>query len=556
MSAYPPAVEQWRGLVSKYFPSQLVDKALWVIQHESGGRPKAFGGGATGLFQIQALPGRPDPKTFEDPETNIRYAAQSLGAAHGHWSDWGEGTAGRAPYDAETNPTGRFGALGDHPYPGDAGTTAAGGTQMPPTSTGTNTTPDPATLSRLRQAAETLWKGVADGSVDPKDWLAAVKALDAYQKHGSFDATEDTRAQQAFDNAIKLGDYQGSQAAAAFGRWKDKRDAAAAATDKQLGEANDKNALNLKLSQPHNRAGEGVADDRTYFAPSYDDAFAKWKDKFGVGAEPSSNPADYPGPSQPTFGGDQGASAVAGVAAGDIPPLDPATQAQSDGFGSPMSTPKVPGDEHSTVFGLPDAHINAGLFDVYPFRWDPRHFTNGEQYPFQNVLHDAGKGIKKFGHLIGLKGGGRNVAEGAYQLGEQGLEHVVTPDGQVTPVGAQGPEVAMLPQGADVLPANVSPQQALMYAKLRQLMAQDQAQGPGRQMVQQQQRAQDPQLQQVVMAALRAAMANQNAVNPPPTPVLTGAGWQGRPDPWASWRPLTGVPPTGMAPAAPAKGGK
>src|SRR5690606_10074558 len=112
---FPPEVERWRSLVAKYFPPELVDKALWVIQWESSGNPGAVGDGgyARGLFQIQdgrRWPGRPGPDALLDPETNIKFAAQNLGAASGNWRDWGENNL----YQGQP-----FGALGHHPFPGN-----------------------------------------------------------------------------------------------------------------------------------------------------------------------------------------------------------------------------------------------------------------------------------------------------------------------------------------------------------------------------------------------------------------------------------------------------
>jgi hypothetical protein len=112
---FPPEVERWRPLVAKYFPPELVDKALWVIMYESGGNPGAVGdgGNAIGLFQIHhggSIPGRPDAGRLSDPEYNIRYAAQALGAARGNWAPWGENNT----YNGKP-----FGALGHHPFPGD-----------------------------------------------------------------------------------------------------------------------------------------------------------------------------------------------------------------------------------------------------------------------------------------------------------------------------------------------------------------------------------------------------------------------------------------------------
>ena len=100
---FPPEVERWRATVAKYFPPQLVDKALWTIQHESGGNPGAVGDGgrARGLFQVQdqtAFPNRPDAAWLDNPENNIKYAAQNLGAATGNFAAWGGNNTGTKPF--------------------------------------------------------------------------------------------------------------------------------------------------------------------------------------------------------------------------------------------------------------------------------------------------------------------------------------------------------------------------------------------------------------------------------------------------------------------------
>lgn len=134
--AYSAQVEQWRPLVEKYFPPELVDKALYVIQGESSGDPNrpGDGGAARGLFQIQDsrnFPNRPDAAYLDDPENNIRYAAEVLGAAGGDWSAWGEGTEKYDhPYDPATG-TGYFGALGHNPYPGGGGGASYSSEQLP-----------------------------------------------------------------------------------------------------------------------------------------------------------------------------------------------------------------------------------------------------------------------------------------------------------------------------------------------------------------------------------------------------------------------------------------
>lgn len=127
---FPPEVERWRSLVEKYFPADLVDKALWTIQHESSGNPNAIGdnGAARSLFQIQtnqAIPGRPDAAFLDDPERNIKFAAQNLGAANGDFKAWGENNL----YQGKP-----FGAFGNNVWPGEGGSnlsTNANAPQIP-----------------------------------------------------------------------------------------------------------------------------------------------------------------------------------------------------------------------------------------------------------------------------------------------------------------------------------------------------------------------------------------------------------------------------------------
>ena len=54
---FRPSVERWRSLVANYFPANMVDQALAVMDCESRGNPEAYNpySGASGLFQF--LPG-------------------------------------------------------------------------------------------------------------------------------------------------------------------------------------------------------------------------------------------------------------------------------------------------------------------------------------------------------------------------------------------------------------------------------------------------------------------------------------------------------------------
>lgn len=189
MATYSPEVERWRPLVEKYFPPALVDKALYVIQGESGGNAGAVGdgGAARGLFQIQDnrnFASRPDAAYLDDPENNIRYAAQQLGAAEGKWSDWGEGSS----YNGQA-----FGALGNNPYPGDAGRYP--NSQM-------QTTPDlPFTQQEFQTKYvryKTLGDQLANMQPDPLT--------------GQFPPEYATLSQEYYSLELELNDYQTAQA--------------------------------------------------------------------------------------------------------------------------------------------------------------------------------------------------------------------------------------------------------------------------------------------------------------------------------------------------------
>jgi soluble lytic murein transglycosylase-like protein len=75
----PRDVEEWRSLVSQFFPAERVDEALSVMRCESLGDPLAYNSssGASGLFQF--IPG-------------------TWG-----WASPNAGYGGASPFDAEAN---------------------------------------------------------------------------------------------------------------------------------------------------------------------------------------------------------------------------------------------------------------------------------------------------------------------------------------------------------------------------------------------------------------------------------------------------------------------
>lgn len=94
-------VTRWRPLVEEYFPQELVDQALAIIECESNGDPTARNprSSATGLFQFlsRTWENASGPAGFEgasplDAEANVAAAAWlvdfSLDAGHSAWKHW------------------------------------------------------------------------------------------------------------------------------------------------------------------------------------------------------------------------------------------------------------------------------------------------------------------------------------------------------------------------------------------------------------------------------------------------------------------------------------
>ena len=138
--AYSPAVEQWRARLASIFPASEVDKMLYVIQGESGGRPEAVGdrGASYGLFQSQSPRG-----SIATPEQQIQDALRRF--QQRGYKDWGENNS----YQGK-----KFGALGNRPYPGGPSAASSGGGTSYNPSAGSSVTAgfDPAQVQALRDA--------------------------------------------------------------------------------------------------------------------------------------------------------------------------------------------------------------------------------------------------------------------------------------------------------------------------------------------------------------------------------------------------------------------
>jgi hypothetical protein len=415
--------------------------------------------------------------------------------------------------------------------------------------TGGSSTPrravDPKTLKNIQDGVAALLPGVLAGDTESfKNYMIGLATLQQYQATGSLTTIEDDAAQKAFDNSIKLGDYQSNKANDAYARWKDKRDAARTLATGQIQDAFDRNAAKANtVANTRSDSWATTPEAATYFAPNYDDALKRWNDKVGVGGEPSSDPSTYGGPRVPSS-----QTAGGGTTTGEGTFSLNYRGAGPDRQGNWAPDPSVGGisDSGRTFEGRPygigydPAGAPTQAPPVEPSSWQDRF---GDIMGGASILPRIGAGagalgIKKFRGLIGLKGGGRDLQHGVYQVGEQGLEHAVTREGQVVPLGQDGPEVAMLPQGTDVLPSDVPPDQAMAHAQIRRAIAADQGGNPGQDLNAQYQRANDPQLQEKVLASLQKAFAAHDAQHPPLTPQLIG-NWTS--DPWANWRPMTGI---------------
>lgn len=215
------SAEQWRSIVSKYFRPEDVDKALYVIDHESGGRADAVGdnGASHGLFQLNdhGLGSGMSVDDRLDPEKNIAAAAKAVYGGSG-WKPWGEGNT----FHGAT-----FGSLGNNPYPGDGGTTGSTGGG----GGGSTTTPANPLLSGLQTRIKTyedkldaLQSGepTTNENGEHDDWADQVKIYGgllntAYQRYGQLDNgpakdPDHITPQAAFNNQVEEDKLKQDQA--------------------------------------------------------------------------------------------------------------------------------------------------------------------------------------------------------------------------------------------------------------------------------------------------------------------------------------------------------
>lgn len=156
-------------------------KVVWIIQHESGGNTDAVGdgGAAHGVFQSHYIP--PGASVAEQFADAYRLYQQDIARGGTGFRDWGEGTEGQAPFDPKTG-KGKFGALGNNPYPTNARTLASNA--IGSTSMADPQTPPQPTVSDAAKKTKSFFDSSRGGSEFrsvSKTIKSASKALSARQ---------------------------------------------------------------------------------------------------------------------------------------------------------------------------------------------------------------------------------------------------------------------------------------------------------------------------------------------------------------------------------------
>ena len=545
--AYPPEVERWRPLVEKYFKPEDVDKALWVIYHESGGNPQALGdGGASGgLFQLNDYglgAGMSNEQKF-DPETNIATAARAVYGGSG-WRPWGEG----ALYNGKP-----FGALGNNPYPGSGGAAAmsygAGSIFIDPT------------IDALWEDVKTRYNEARQKWIDAgrpsafvydedtgelvpnADDPVGFEYANAYNEYVEFLNTHQhllapgrnhDPAQQAFQNQLALGDLKLREAQLAWQTYLNKLQEARNQTDQEMGDAarlNEMEKGRMESLMRNNFIG-AKPSGRTWFAPTdREKVLEKWKQKLNVGEEPDTpdiGHIEIPAYTPPSPSTPPAASPNSGK------PLDTALNVflrnmpTTHGPGSPWYNPwdarNAPKNTTEPPPPAPPgiyAGVQSGLGIYYGVTGKTGNQKKDDNKPWWKKL------------IPGFANGVQNFQGGPAMLGERGPEEVQVPGLGNFMVGIDGPEVRNLPPGSNVVPLD----QKFLFARIQQAAREGRQRDKLRQQQLAGERARDPQLRQKVMQAIYEAMAAHWAANPPRAPILVG-DWSQIGDPWADIRPL------------------
>lgn len=354
-------------------------------------------------------------------------------------------------------------------------------------------------------------------------------------------------AQQEFENRIKLGDFDLRQSDSAFNRWFSKYGAAQQNAEADFQQRSQHNADLVELSDARNKSMTPSQlprnTDRGYIEQSRSDLIDSYLKKFGIGHEaPGAAASGISLPGQGT-GGTPAAPAwrtpSGPPATGWQGPIEPGSlDTRAEFVDRDLRQQQPPGDPSTYTGNKPgmfDMNWQTGELDLFGKRF-------AGVAPSGNNARDLAAGAKKTGKTIkkwwqrGFASGGTNIPAGPAWVGERGPEIHEVPGFGAKMVGMNGPEETYLPEGSNIIPMD----EAFMYQQIQAAARQGDQPDVANQTMQAQQRAQDPQLQQKVMAAMKRAMAANMIANPPYTPVLENPALQR--DIWAPNRQITGIP--------------
>lgn len=422
-------------------------------------------------------------------------------------------------------------------------------------------------LRQARQAAYDAWVRAGRPS-DGDEYYAYADAqtfLDEWvQSHETFRVPyEDpsNAAQDAFDNSIRLGDFNLREADSAFNRWL-----------QSTGEARAAATTELEARRAHNADLAGMVEARAtspaagllprptdagYVEQSFDQLYNKYRDRFG--AQGAFDPDNVPsaGVTLPST------SAPSTPGATPISPDYPRGAAGSiwDQAKSKSMEQSLSGPQSAALYSSANQAMRQADGTMAPGpgapawqKWADRLGTQvaAQAGPVGSMAYGAGRlvaspamsGAKKAKDALmqpwwkrAFAKGGVNLPGGPALVGER-PEIVEAPGFGARVVNE--PTEMNLPEGANVIPID-----ELMALQQIRTAAQQPAANPTTSPEAQAQRANDPQLQQKVMASIQRAMASNMAANPPFTPVLGDPRIK---DYWAPYRKITGVAPFPQAP--------
>lgn len=447
------------------------------------------------------------------------------------------------------------------------------------------------------QIVQALTAAQAAYQKNPQDALALSRYGDLLDYLNKFDSDKlnlailkNAPAQQDFENALKLSDLTLKQADSAWNQYVGKAGQARLAADTEVAGIQ-KQQAGLGAARRDEWDANGTiapSDAAGYRSADYSDVMTKWQKRFGADKLPEI-------PSGPDGGGG-GGGIDPGMSIDKVPAISSGgggvtsqhdTKAPGEpgyrvpGIAYPYGSPQFPatgdGTFSSTVQGAPTGSDNpfasgsgSWLSNLNPFN------LHGQDYPFQDVGRSIRNHIPGFGRGTANAPGGMALVndrpkgkvpptwwkgmtnQSAWKSGMPGVlshatgtahhpggpaavndgggaEIVMAPGDEPRQLPG-GPQVTNLPAGSAVVPANVPPQEAYQFLQLKQAANHPVADPNSPEA--QQARANDPQLEQKVLASIERALIAELAAHPPATPPLAHGGN----DHFAHLRGLTGVP--------------